>query len=281
MIDQADTLRRLASQETRIITIASGKDRMGKSSLSVNLSVQLAKMGNKVLLLDATQGTVDSADLLGISSVHSLVDVLNQSKSIQDVVNSSRYGVKLISGVSCITRLAEISQEQSSSFLQELNKLSEADFLVIDTGASNSQVVLDLLFAADAAVIIMTPETTSIQNSYGLIKLLSQRDRSRLPEIQIVVNRVESFEQGGMVFQKVQNALTHFLSLHVKFCGTIIEDSLIRNSGLERIPYVISHPETKSAVEIKRLAFSFTQQIGSKSRGIGVKGFLSRLSNHH
>ncbi len=281
MTDQADTLRKLVSQETRIIAVASGKGGVGKTSLSVNLSVQLAKMGKKVLLLDADLGMANVDILLGVRPEFTLVDVLQHGKSIQEVITSTRYGVKVIAGVSGMASLADLPEQKRVLFISELKKLSEADYLVIDTGAGISKNVIDFVLAAEDAFIVLTPEPTSIQDSYGLIKVLSQSDRALLPEIQILVNLADSLEQGTQLYQKIQKASSHFLSLHVKHFGPIVKDEKVHAGVLERRPFVIGHPESNASKQIVKMAESLSKQMVINSRGTGISGLLKRLLARH
>ena len=60
VMDQASGLRRMQKpQPVRVIAVASGKGGVGKTNVSINLSVALAAMGQQVMLLDADLGLVD------------------------------------------------------------------------------------------------------------------------------------------------------------------------------------------------------------------------------
>lgn len=77
MVDQAESLRRLLSRQTRILAVASGKGGVGKTSIAVNLAIQLASEGNSVIMLDADLGMANIEIMFGVRPKHALSEVIS------------------------------------------------------------------------------------------------------------------------------------------------------------------------------------------------------------
>lgn len=77
-IDQAEGLRRMVSpRPVKVIAVTSGKGGVGKTNLSINLSIAMAQAGKEVLVLDADFGLANVDVLLGLHASHTLSDVLD------------------------------------------------------------------------------------------------------------------------------------------------------------------------------------------------------------
>ena len=80
------------------IAITSGKGGVGKTTISVNLSIAYNKLVNEVLLLDTDLGMANSHVLLGVNQEYTLTDVLSGNKKKDEIVEDTNSGVRLISG---------------------------------------------------------------------------------------------------------------------------------------------------------------------------------------
>ena len=91
-MDQAESLRNIIKKQeidekkrtARVITVTSGKGGVGKTSFSVNLAIQLHRLGKRVVVLDADFGLANIEIMLGIRPKYNLADLMFRGKSIQD-----------------------------------------------------------------------------------------------------------------------------------------------------------------------------------------------------
>jgi len=85
---------------TRVISFTSGKGGVGKTNMTINLAVALAKAGNKVLILDADLGLANVDILLGITTKYTLQHVLNGERTIDEIIVDGPTGVSVIPAAS-------------------------------------------------------------------------------------------------------------------------------------------------------------------------------------
>ena len=93
-MDQAESLRNIIKKQeiesgrktARVITVTSGKGGVGKTSLSVNLAIQLRRLGKRVVVLDADFGLANIEIMLGIRPQYNLADLMFRGKSMNDIV---------------------------------------------------------------------------------------------------------------------------------------------------------------------------------------------------
>ena len=156
MIDQAEQLRKLVKQNNgsarniaRVITVTSGKGGVGKSSISVNLGIELAKAGNRVIIMDADFGLANIEVMLGIRPQYNLADLMFHGKSIKDIITQGPENIGFISGGSGIHELTRLTREQIVNLTMKLVELDElTDIIIIDTGAGIADSVLEFVAAS-------------------------------------------------------------------------------------------------------------------------------------
>ncbi|MCL2233063.1 MAG: AAA family ATPase, partial [Treponema sp.] len=139
--------------KTRIITITSGKGGVGKTNMSVNMALAYARLGKKVVVMDADLGLANVNIMLNMVPKFTLYDMIRKKKTMKDIMVETEYGISIVAGASGFSKIANLTDEERQNFIEELNTLSFADIIIIDTSAGVSSNVLDFIAAADDAVI--------------------------------------------------------------------------------------------------------------------------------
>lgn len=155
----------------RIIAIAGGKGGVGKSLITANLAVTMARTGRRVVVVDTDLGAANLHTLFGISrpspGIQALLD--NQVDSLeQAAMPTVAPNVSLIAGTASVGS-ANINHGQKQRILRHLCTL-DADVVIVDIGAGTSFNALDFFDVADLRVVVMTPQLTSLQNAYAFLK---------------------------------------------------------------------------------------------------------------
>lgn len=259
--DQAERLRLIMKEkngkaeqyrnQTRIITVSSGKGGVGKTNIAINLAIAFAEIGKKVVVMDADLGLANVNVILGIIPKFNLYHVIKKQKQIRDIIVDTQYGIQIIAGASGFSQLANLDEGERVAFIEGLKALGYADIIIVDTGAGVSQNVLSFLRAADEAIIVTTPEPTAITDAYGIIKSISTEVNG--PNIKLVVNRVISVMEGKKVAERVINIAGQFLNIKVNNLGFVFEDNVVPRAVIKQDPFIKSAPNSKASQSIKHL----------------------------
>jgi len=150
-------------RKTEVIGIASGKGGVGKTTTSVNLAVALRQLGHSVMLFDADLGLANAQIALGARAQYNLGHFLAGQKTMQEIMLTTRHGIKLIPGASGMQELAGLSQLQAASIVQSFGALTDdVDFLIVDVAAGISPSVLSFLAACQRRFIVVKDDPSSI-----------------------------------------------------------------------------------------------------------------------
>lgn len=255
--------------KTRIISITSGKGGVGKTTVSVNLAISMAKAGKKVLLFDGDLGLANVNVLLGIIPEHNIYEVLKGKKSIRDIIISTSYGIDIIAGANGISQLANIGDNQRDLFVKDLESLNGYDIMIIDTGAGVGANVIGLVMPADDILVVTTPEPTAITDAYGMIKSIVANHQDKI--IRLVVNRVPSAVEAKRVADRLISISAQFLKTKVESIGFIFEENLVQKSIRSQRPHVVLYPGSKSSACINHVAARLINaRVKEDSPGIAV-----------
>jgi flagellar biosynthesis protein FlhG len=262
-MDQAEQLRNIIKKQNqkrhiaRVITVTSGKGGVGKSSISINLAMQMKKLGKRVVILDADFGLANVEIMLGVRPQYNLADVLYRGKDVRDIITPGPLDVGFISGGSGIRELVDMSREQISMLVQKLYELDElADVIIIDTGAGISESVLEFVAVSSEVILVATPEPTSLTDAYALLKTLHKKEEF-LPEnttIKLIANRTFSTKEGNDLYEKLNVVSERFLNFKLEYLGNIPQDQNISRACIQQKPIVMAYPNSPAAVALEHLA---------------------------
>ena len=294
MSDQANKLRDLmnvskkSSDEkekeyefsNRVITITSGKGGVGKSNFTVNLGLELCKKNKKAVIIDADFGLANIEVLFGMTPQKSLLNVLNGENTIEEVIVEAPGGLKFISGGSGFADLSTLTNRQLEYLIQTFSYLDEiADIILIDTGAGVSNQVINLVKASKETIIVTTPEPTALTDAYVIIKMIKDAKFS-LPEMSIVINRVDNKKEGEDIYVKLNRVSHRFLGVELKLLGYIPSDDLLVKSVKQQKPVTTLYPGAPSSKSIVRIASAVLDGTNyADTQNTGVKGFFSRFTS--
>ena len=288
-MDQAEKLRniikgsQLPKPMARVITVTSGKGGVGKSNTAINLAIQLKKMGQRVIILDADFGLANIEIMFGTIPKHNLSDLIYQGKNIKEIITWGPGEIGFISGGSGIAGLSNLRKEYLDYIIQNLKELDAiADVIIIDTGAGISDAVLEFLVASGEILLVTTPEPTSITDSYSLLKALNRHPRFDRESVQIkmIANRVESAEEGRNLFGKLNAVVSRYLSMPLQYLGAVPYDGQLSKSVMQQMPVSLQHPNAKSSYAYEEIAAVLMNiELNKSLKKRGMAAFFSHIVN--
>lgn len=165
----------------RIVPVASGKGGVGKSLVSANLGVALARRGKTVVLADLDLGGSNLHTFLGVRNRNAGIGSLywRQERNLKALLaETGEERLWLIPGDNLLPGVANLEWQTKRRIIKDLGELP-ADFVILDLGAGSSWNTVDFWLASPGGLIVVIPEITSVLNAYSFLKTASFRLLSR------------------------------------------------------------------------------------------------------
>lgn len=285
-MDQAEQLRNIIKMQvqprdvSRVITVTSGKGGVGKTTLSVNLALQLQRQGKRVIILDADFGLANIEVMLGIRPTSNLADLMFRGKTLKDIIMMGPEQIGFISGGSGIKEMTSMTRDQIFYVMGCLTELDDiADVIIIDTGAGIADSVLEFAASSQEVLLVATPEPTSITDAYALLKTLNRKQEFQASRtvIKLVANGVRKLEEGVEIYNKVSAVAEKFLNIQLVYLGAVVKDHNVPKSIMRQKPLLLAYPNSAAATSIVQLAYQLA--VDSASRKEPSKGIKKLFTN--
>lgn len=254
LFDQAAGLRELKTpRPVRVIAVTSGKGGVGKTNVSVNLSVAMAQMGRRVMLMDADLGMANVDVLLGLHPHYNLSHVINGQRALDEILVTGPAGIKVVPAASGVQLMAELNEAQHVGLIRAFSELNQnVDVLIIDTAAGVSPTVVSFCRAAQEVLVVVCDEPASITDAYALIKLMSREHG--IQRFQVLANMTNSVQEGRQLYEKLVKVTNRFLDVTLSFYGVMPYDDYMRKAIQKQRAVVEAFPRSRSAMAFKNLA---------------------------
>ncbi len=237
---------------SQVIAVSSGKGGVGKTSLSVNLGISLHKLGMRVCIFDADTNLANINIMLREAPPYTLNNVLDGEVSINEIIVDS-HGVSFVPGASGVTDFGGLERSSQKKLLKTLRHLeSQYDVILVDTAAGIHNNVLSFIEAAQQSIIVITPEPTSLTDSFSLLRMLKKRKYGK--QINVVVNQGETEISARQVFKRFSGAVAKYIGYKTAYLGHVIKDELVSLSICAQSPVAVYRPNAPSSRSYDQLA---------------------------
>jgi flagellar biosynthesis protein FlhG len=279
-MDQAESLRQMMSRpssgEVRVIAVTSGKGGVGKTNVTANLAIAAAQQGRRVLVIDGDLGLANVEIIFGLTPRYHLGHLLDGSAELSQVLATGPEGVRVLPGGSGMRNLSVLDDAQKLRFMSALDTLEdEFDLVLIDTGAGIGDNVLFFVGGAQEALLVLTPEPTSLSDAYAAVKVLSLE--GGVEHFNVLVNQVASEQQARAIYEKLCAVSRRFLKARLKLLGQVPRDENMHRAVLSQRPLVQAFPHSPAARAIKVVAEKLLNEPSPQSGVGGLKFLWQRL----
>lgn len=282
-----ERIKRPASEKPKIWAIGGGKGGVGKSLISVLLSMALARTGEQTILVDADLGGANIHTLMGVKTpIRTLNDFVNRKyDSIENIcVCTAIENLQLVCGASEILSLANPQFAQKNKIVQNILNLP-ARHVILDLGAGTSYNVLDFFLVADNPVIVLTPQPISIQNAYAFVRNTVYRKLSRMAAQQATLQNLIKTAMDPKNEKKMRTILDLYQRIEKEYGKK--QALSFKNAIAEIRPMVITnmtrdHRDNNAGKIIQLVAEKYltihTEEVGAVSYDPLIEAMVSQMT---
>ncbi len=237
----------------QVIAVSSGKGGVGKTNVSVNLSLALVAAGKEVLLLDADLGLANVDLLLGLRAEYNLSHVISGERTLEEVVVKGPEGLNIIPAASGMQMMSELTAAQHAGVIRAFSDLKlPIDILMVDTAAGISDGVVSFVKASNEVLVVVCNEPTSLTDAYALIKVMSE-DHG-VDKFNILANSVRDPMEGAKLFKKLTRVTEYYLDVTLNFMGSVPYDECLVKAVKKQQAVMQSYPQSPSSLAFRKLA---------------------------
>ncbi len=224
-----------------VIAVISGKGGVGKTTATANLGLGIAQNGKKCVVVDFDIGQRNLDMILGLENrvVYDLVQVMDEEASIKQALIKSKVNANL--------HFLAASQSKDKTVLRsdKVDKLiaqlkQDFDFVILDSPAGIESGFEHTIEFADAAIVIVNPEVSSIRDADRAIGILDSKSQKvkegKEVAKYVIINRIvaEMVQRGEML--KSEDILE---ILNIKLLGKVPEDRGVIDASNQGKPVIL------------------------------------------
>uniref|UniRef100_A0A7C3RCL2 Septum site-determining protein MinD n=1 Tax=Archaeoglobus fulgidus TaxID=2234 RepID=A0A7C3RCL2_ARCFL len=235
----------------RTITIASGKGGTGKTMITANLGVALARLGHDVTIVDADIAMANLELILGMEGLPiTLQNVLAGEARIDEAIYVGPGGVKVVPAGVSLEGLRKANPERLEDVLTQI--MENTDILLLDAPAGLERSAIIAIAAAQELLLVVNPEISSITDGLKT-KIVAERLGTKI--LGVVINRITT-----LGIEMAKNEIEAILE--AKVIGLVPEDPEVRKAAAYGKPVVLRAPDSPASRAITELA----EVIGGKAK---------------
>ena len=264
--------------QTLSLCILSGKGGVGKTNIVLNLGYALNMAQEKALLMDCDLGLANLDVLLGISPDRTLHDLLQSDVDIRDVLVSIKEGFDMLPATSGVPELVDMDEDlQDILFKKIIAVAGDYDYLMLDLGAGISPTVLSLASLTQLRIVVVTPEPTSLTDSYAVIKVLATQYNTK--DFLVLVNQATTAAEANQTFDRLNAACQNFLKIELRNLGFIHQDQNVVESVRHQTPLMKFAPKATASKDIQSLASKIMRYRNDNLKRIAERPILKDFTN--
>ncbi len=211
--------RKKSRREMMTISVTGGKGGVGKTSVSLKIAKDLADSGAKVLLIDCDYNLSNTAIKLGLPIQNTFYSLVTAEKQFDECLYKDG-SFHLLSACNGSLDLFDSQFKLEELIIDVVNEHGhEYDYIVLDCPAGLQRESITLNAYCDKRVVVVTPDRSSITDSYSLMKVLAMK--FGIKENHLLVNMTSSKSQYNRVVKTLSETVENFLGCRTQILGGI------------------------------------------------------------
>ena len=240
LVSQNKYQSKKTSLKAKTISVTAGKGGVGKTSVAVKMAKVLSNSGYKVLLLDCDTNLSNTVVKLGLPITNYFYDLVSAQKEFDECLHKDG-NLHLLSGCNGSIDLFNKSLEIDRVIIDILvNHEKDYDYIILDCPAGITKETLTLNAYSDYRFVVVTPDKSSVTDSYSLIKILNKE--FGVNDNHLLINKISSEPQYQRMIKTLSETVETFLKCRLHILGYIKKEELPD----DRFDTVLLHQENNS-----------------------------------
>lgn len=258
----------------RKISITGGKGGVGKTSIALKTAQQLAQAGYRTLLIDCDSNLSNTAIKLGLPLDNKFEKLLSAEANFEEVV-IQRGNFHLLPACNGSVEVFESKIRFDEIIIDIISSHEhEYDYILLDCPAGVSREALTLNAYCDHRWIIVTPDKSSITDSYSLVKLLATR--FGIKENDLLINMYQNDKQYQKVVHTLTETIQNFLGVRTNVLGGIKKVE-VSAEGFDT--FFLSEAKSEWQKNFVKLLYGFTEKDGGPT-ALQINGATQMAHEH-
>ena len=252
------------------IGFLSGKGGVGKTSVAVKMSCLLSDWGYRVLLLDCDYNLSNGVLKLGLPINENFYSLITCEKPFQDCLYK-KGNLHILSGCNGNLKIFDNKLEFGKIIMDIIMAHEgEYDYVMLDCPAGLGRDMVRLGAFCDYRTIVVTPDKSSLTDSYGLMKIMCKK--YGIVNNHLLVNKVSSFQQYTKIVKSMCETVEKFLCGYLHILGGIRYET-VNVDSFDRL--LLKDADSKIHTDISKIVGKFTDKksVTGTKEGFDVLSF--------
>lgn len=246
--------------KAKTISITAGKGGVGKTSVAVKMARLLADSGYKVLLLDCDTNLSNTVVKLGLPITNYFYELISAQREFDDCLHKDG-NLHLLSGCNGSIDLFNKSLEVDRIIIDILvNHERDYDYIILDCPAGITKETLTLNAYSDFRFVVVTPDKSSVTDSYSLIKILNKE--FGVNDNHLLINKISSEPQYQRMVKTLSETVETFLKCRLHILGGVKNEEV----PVDQFDSCLLHQENSSLHKnFVKIVRKFTEEIEGRA----------------
>jgi flagellar biosynthesis protein FlhG len=256
LVSQNKYQSKKTSSKAKTISVTAGKGGVGKTSVAVKMARLLADGGYKVLLLDCDTNLSNTVVKLGLPITNYFYELISAQREFDDCLHKDG-NLHLLAGcngnIDMFNKILEVDRIIIDILV---NHERDYDYIILDCPAGITKETLTLNAYSDYRFVVVTPDKSSVTDSYSLIKILNKE--FGVNDNHLLINKVSSEPQYQRMVKTLSETVETFLKCRLHILGGIKNE----NSPVDQFDSVLLNQENSSLHKnFVKIVRKFTEEI--------------------